>query len=174
MARLTEKLNQQEVKIKQLELTCGHQATTIQQLNNTVSTQKADIVNLNEKLREKEKLLLNTWPNNVMNGHSYDSEHCLHFEDHNNTMSSSSSQDSVLSNDNFECGPPPIVVTQDGNEQSSAVRESNLSPNEVWYVFVPLPYLGVYINSFSMKSIHYYMIIYLIPLKTYFDYNVMI
>ena len=137
MATLMEQLNQQEAKIKELELTCDHQATTIQELSDTVSIQKVDIINLNAKLQEKERLLLNTWPNNIMNGHSYDTERYLHFEDHSMSISSSSSQDSVLSNDNFKCGPPPIMVT-DSNEHSDAVRDSKLSPNTVWYRFLPL------------------------------------
>ena len=132
MVALTEKLNQQEDKIKELELTCDGQATTIQYLNDTVSTQKADIVNLNAKLQEKEKLLLTT---HNMNGHSYGTERYLYFEDHSMSISSSSSQDSVISNDNFLCGPPPIVVT---DENFDAVRDSKLSPDTVWYTFVGL------------------------------------
>ena len=131
MATLMDQLNQQEAKIKQLELTCDHQATTIQELSDTVSTQKTDIAKLNVKLKEKERLLLDTsWPNNIMNGHGYDSY--VHFEDHSTSISSSSSQDSVLSNDSFKCGPPPIVVN-DNNEHPDAVQDTKLSPNMVWY-----------------------------------------
>ena len=129
-----EQLNQQEAKIKQLQLTCDNQAITIQELSDTVSTQKTDITNLNVKLKEKEKLLFDTsWPNNIVNG--YDSY--VHFEDHSMSISSSSSQDSVLSNDSFKCGPPPVVVT-DSNEHSDAVQDSKLSPNMVWYAFLSL------------------------------------
>ena len=127
-----EKLNQQEAKIKQLQSTCDFQATTIQQLSDTVSARNADIVTLNEKLQEKLKLVQNTWPNNmnghsVINGQSYDIEKYL-YSDHNN-MSSSSSQDSVLSNDYFECGPLPVLVTGGDDGHSDAIQK--LSPNMV-------------------------------------------
>lgn len=125
MATLMEEHNQQDIKIKQLEMTCDHQLTTIQQLNDTVLKQKASIINLEAKLQEKDKLL-NAWSDNSMNGHSYETEHLLHF----NNMSPSSSQDSVTSNDNFECGPPPILITN-SNECSDTVQEQRLSPNMV-------------------------------------------
>ena len=129
MASLMEKLNQQEAKIKHLQSTCNDQATTIKQLSDTVSTQKADIVTLNVKLQEKHKLLQNSWPNyinghSILNGYSYDSEQYLYSE--YNNMSSSSSQDSVLSNDYFECGPPPVLVTDGNDGHSDALQK--LSP----------------------------------------------
>jgi len=127
MVTLMEKLNQQEAKIKQLELTCDHQVTTIQHLNDTVSTQKDDIINLNSKLQEKEKLL-NTWSNSTMNGYSCETEQFFHSKDYD--MSSSSSQDSVASNDNFECGPSPVLIA-DGTKYSDTVQDLGLSPNMV-------------------------------------------
>lgn len=128
MTTLVEKLNQQEAKIKQLELTCNNRATAIQQLTDTVSHQKDDIINLNLKLQEKEKLL-NIYSDNILNGHSYETERYLHCEGYN--RSSSSSQDSVVSNDNFECGPPPIIVNG-SNECSDAAQELRLSPIMVY------------------------------------------
>ena len=118
---LMEKLNRQEDKIKQLELTCSNQNTTIQQLSDTVSNQKAEIVSLDSKLQEKEKLI-NTWSHSIMNGHSYETE--------SYKMSSCSSHDSVVSNDNFECGPP-ITKANDSNECSDTVQQLRLSPNMV-------------------------------------------
>lgn len=127
MAKLVEKLDQQESKIKQLELTCDDQATTIQQLHDTVASQKVDITNLNSKLQEKEKLL-NSWSSTVTNGHDHDTHHYLNTEVYD--MSPSSSQDSILSNDNYDCGPPPIIVN-DSSNCSNSVQELRLPPNTV-------------------------------------------
>ena len=117
------KLNQQEAKMKQLELNCNNQVTTIQQLSDTISNQKADIIRLESKLQDKEKLL-NTWSDSIMNGHSYENGS---YEGYKMSSSSFSSQDSVASNDNFECGPPPA---NDGSECSDAAQQ-RLSPNMV-------------------------------------------
>ena len=55
--RLTQKIQQQDAEIKELQLTCSNHTTTIQQLNESISTLQKSNEDLKAQLQEKEVLL---------------------------------------------------------------------------------------------------------------------